>query len=77
MPLSLEKESEVVASSRLCEWGTSRAVRISRKMCDATGIAIGDSLDVRSGVDAGIRVPLWRLCFHSNNCACKFRGAGA
>lgn len=52
MPVLLEKESEVVASSRLCEWGTSRAVRIPRKMCDATGIATGDSLDVRSGVDA-------------------------
>ena len=52
MPAVLEKERGLTANSRLCEWGTSRAVRIPRKMCDATGIAIGDSLDVRSGADA-------------------------
>lgn len=52
MPLLREKPSEISVDARLCEWGTSRAVRIPKRMCDATGIAVGERLNIRSGVDA-------------------------
>jgi antitoxin MazE len=34
-------------TTKLCSWGTSRAVRISKPMCDEIGIDIGTDLRVR------------------------------
>lgn len=52
MPSLKEKPSEINVNTRLCEWGTSRAVRIPKRMCDATGIVVGEKLNIRSGIDA-------------------------
>ena len=45
------KQREFFVNSRLCEWGTSQGVRIPKTMCDATGIAIGERLSIRTGLD--------------------------
>lgn len=50
MPLSKEAGT-ARTKTRLCEWGSSRAVRIPKRMCETTGIAIGSELDMQTGHD--------------------------
>ena len=45
-------QTNIEATTRLCEWGTSRAVRIPKRMCEAVGIDIGSDLEMQSGADA-------------------------
>ena len=44
-------QANIEATTCLCEWGTSRAVRIPKRMCETVGIDIGSDLEMRSGVD--------------------------
>jgi antitoxin MazE len=37
--------------TNLSAWGTSRAVRIPKKMCEQTGIGVGSRLRVKAGED--------------------------
>jgi antitoxin MazE len=39
------------ADTSLSSWGTSRAVRIPKKMCDKAGIGVGSRLTMTSGTD--------------------------
>lgn len=38
--------------TRLCQWGTSRGIRIPKGMCETVGIELGSSLDMSVGEDA-------------------------
>ena len=37
--------------TRLCAWGTSRAVRIPRDVCERVGVDVGSALDMVVGHD--------------------------
>ena len=37
--------------TRLCSWGTSRAVRIPKDLCEAVGIDIESQLSMKAGSD--------------------------
>lgn len=37
--------------TRLCSWGTSRAVRIPREVCERVGVNLGSALDMIVGHD--------------------------
>ncbi len=47
-----ESSSGLASTTSLCSWGTSRAVRIPKRMCDRTGIDIGSSINISTGADA-------------------------
>lgn len=51
MAVVTERASSLEFDTKLREWGTSRAVRIPKRMCDAVGVAVGDGLDMVSGFD--------------------------
>lgn len=51
MPIVEKTRSVMQASTKVCEWGTSRAVRIPKRMCDEAGMAIGDNVDMSYGFD--------------------------
>lgn len=41
------QDEEIMATTtNLCAWGTSRAVRIPKKMCEEAGMEIGAALDM-------------------------------
>lgn len=37
--------------TRLCSWGTSRAVRVPREVCERLGVDVGSMLDMLVGHD--------------------------
>lgn len=48
----IESSSGLASTTSLCSWGTSRAVRIPKRMCDRAGIEIGSSVSIVTGADA-------------------------
>lgn len=51
MTLAKEKPREFEVSTRLCKWGSSRAVRIPKRMCENAGISVGSALEMHAGSD--------------------------
>ena len=51
MPATLKRPGGLETRTKLCEWGSSRAVRIPKRMCDEGGICVGSELDMLSGTD--------------------------
>ncbi len=51
MAVAKAATGDVAVDTRLREWGTSRAVRIPKSMCEAVGIDTGSNLEMRSGAD--------------------------
>lgn len=51
MAVAEPSDTDAAVATCLREWGTSRAVRIPKCMCETVGIDIGSDLDMRSGAD--------------------------
>ena len=47
----LDRQQKSRTSTKICEWGTSRALRIPKRMCDDVGVSIGDVVDMTVGAD--------------------------
>lgn len=51
MPADVRKEHSHSVRTSLKEWGTSRAVRIPKPICEQAGISAGSELTMQSGQD--------------------------